>query len=150
MGAICAQEQAWRQGRALFPFTDFRGKQGKAGQTYHAWQLPNTYFGPHTHLGRGRGRHHNRQLADLRQQGGAGNGQKGGGSAAAAGVLAGEEGPRGGGVVDDGGCGVRGGTEVWSLEGRKMIHEGEGWLSRSNTTCRPGVLVFLLWGGSVG
>ena len=76
--AVCAQEQAWRQERALFPFTDFRGKQGKAGQTYHAWQLPNTYFGPHAHLGRGRGRRHNRQLADLRRHGGVGNGQRGG------------------------------------------------------------------------
>ncbi|MBP8000672.1 MAG: hypothetical protein KA314_14170 [Chloroflexi bacterium] len=35
----------------MFPFTDFRGKKGNAGQTYHAWQLPNTYFGPHAHLG---------------------------------------------------------------------------------------------------
>ena len=78
VGAVCAQEQAWRHGQALFPFTDFRGKQGKAGQTYHAWQLPNTYFGPHAHLGRGRGRRHNRQLADLRRHGGVGNGQRGG------------------------------------------------------------------------
>jgi hypothetical protein len=76
VGAICAQEQAWRHGQALFPFTNFRGKQGQAGQTYHAWQLPKTYFGPHALLGRGRGRYHNRQLAGLRRNGGAGNGQK--------------------------------------------------------------------------
>ena len=76
VGVVCAQEQAWRHGPALFPFTDFRGKQGKAGQTYHAWQLPNTYFGPHAHLGRGHGRHHNRQLADLRHRGDVGNGQR--------------------------------------------------------------------------
>ena len=30
------------------------------------------------HLGRGRGRHHNRQLADLQHKGDAGNGQRGG------------------------------------------------------------------------
>ena len=47
-----------------------------AEQTYHAWQLPNNYFGPHAHLSRGRVRHHNRQLADLRHKGDAGNGQK--------------------------------------------------------------------------
>ncbi len=76
VGAVCVQEQAWRHGMALFPFTDFRGKQGKAGQTYHAWQLPNTHFGPHAHLGRGRGRHHNRQPADPRHKGDAGNGQR--------------------------------------------------------------------------
>ena len=76
VGAVCAQEQAWQHGKALFPFTDFRGRQGKAGQTYHAWQLPNNYFGPHAHLSRGRVRHHNRQLADLRHKGDAGNGQK--------------------------------------------------------------------------
>ncbi len=76
LGAVCAQEQAWQHGQALFPFTDFRGKQGKAGQTYHAWQLPNNYFGPHAHMGRGRVRHHNRQLADLRHKGDAGNGQR--------------------------------------------------------------------------
>ena len=76
IGAVCAQEQAWQHGKALFPFTDFRGRQGKTWQTYHAWQLPNNYFGPHAHLSRGRVRHHNRQLADLRRQGDAGNGQK--------------------------------------------------------------------------
>lgn len=76
VGAVCAQEQAWQHGKALFPFTDFRGRQGKAGQTYHAWQLPNNYFGPHAHTSRGRVRHHNRQLADLRQNGDAGNGQR--------------------------------------------------------------------------
>ncbi len=76
VGAVCAQEQAWQHGKALFPFTDFRGRQGKAGQTYHAWQLPNNYFGPHAHLSRGRVRHHNRQLADLRHKGDAGNGQR--------------------------------------------------------------------------
>jgi len=76
VGTVCAQEQAWQHGKALFPFTDFHGRQGKTGQTYHAWQLPNNYFGPHAHLSRGRVRHHNRHLADLRQQGDAGNGQR--------------------------------------------------------------------------
>jgi len=122
VGTVCAQEQAWRQGRVLFPFTDFRGKQGQAGQTYHAWQLPNTYFGPHAHLGRGRGRHHNRQPAGLRRHGDAGNGRVGGlvqryyenGASAGegmgevrprGGVLAGEESAAGcSGVVGDGGA----------------------------------------------
>lgn len=76
VGAVCPQNQGWQHGRAHFPFTDFRGRQGKAGQSYHAWQLPNDYYGPHAHPGRGRVRHHNRQRADLRHKGDAGNGQK--------------------------------------------------------------------------
>lgn len=76
VGAVCPHNQVWQHGRAHFTFTDFRGRQGKAGESYHAWQLPNNYFGPHAHLSRGRVRHHNRQLADLRHKGDAGNGQR--------------------------------------------------------------------------
>ena len=38
--------------------------------------LSNDYFGLHVHLGRGRVRHHNRQLADRRHKEDAGNGQR--------------------------------------------------------------------------
>ncbi len=29
VGTVCAQEQAWQHGKALIPFTGFRGRQGK-------------------------------------------------------------------------------------------------------------------------
>ena len=66
---------AWHHGRAAFVFTDRQGKQGKPGQQYLAWRLPNSYSGPHTRLGRGRQRQLNRQLVDLRHNGDAGNGR---------------------------------------------------------------------------
>jgi hypothetical protein len=69
------QELAWQYGRAYFPFTDHRGKSGRAGRTYHAWRLPNSYQGPHACLPRGRQRRLNRQLADLGMKRGAGNGR---------------------------------------------------------------------------
>jgi hypothetical protein len=70
-----AEETAWQHGRAAFVLTDSQGKQGKPGQRYLAWRLPNSYSGPHARLGRGRQRHLNRQLADLRINGDAGNGR---------------------------------------------------------------------------
>lgn len=70
-----AQAAAWHHGRAAFVFTDKQGKQGKPGQQYLAWRLPNSYTGPHTRLGRGRQRQLNRQLVDLRNYGDAGNGR---------------------------------------------------------------------------
>ena len=69
-----AQAAAWHHGRAAFVFTDKQGKQGKPGQQYLAWRLPNSYSGPHTRLGRGRQRQLNRQLVDLRHYGDVGNG----------------------------------------------------------------------------
>jgi hypothetical protein len=69
------QELAWQYGRACFPFTDYRGTNGRAGRTYHAWRLPNSYQGPHACLPRGRQRRLNRQLVDLCSKRGAGNGR---------------------------------------------------------------------------
>ncbi|MBK9053871.1 MAG: hypothetical protein IPL78_24065 [Chloroflexi bacterium] len=43
--------------------------------TYMAWQLPNDYTGPHDRQPKRRHKRLNRQLADLRQQGTAGNDQ---------------------------------------------------------------------------
>jgi len=73
--AKAAQERAWRQGRAYFPFTDRRGRQGEAGATYLAWQLPNSYTGPHGPEARGRQKQINRRLVDLFMKGITGNGR---------------------------------------------------------------------------
>lgn len=71
------QTFSWQHGRAAFVLVDYRGRQGPAGRRYHARRLPNSYCGPHARLGRGRQRQLNRQLADLRQYGDAGNGRAG-------------------------------------------------------------------------
>ena len=75
------EEAAWQHGRAMFVLTDSKGIQGKPGQRYLAWQLPNSYSGPHALMARGRQRHLNHQLVDLRHYGDAGNGSFGGFSA---------------------------------------------------------------------
>lgn len=56
------QERAWRHGRATFPFTDTKGKQGPAGGRYVAWRLPNSYSGPHATCPKGRTKKINRQI----------------------------------------------------------------------------------------
>ncbi len=68
-----AEEQAWQNGRAAFTFNDKKGKQGPAGSNYIAWQLPNSYAGPHAHQKRGQQKRINRQLADLFMKGMTGN-----------------------------------------------------------------------------
>lgn len=70
-----AQERAWQHGRACFQFTDRRGKQGKEEATYLAWQLPNSYTGPHEPEARGRQKQINRRLVDLFMKGITGNGR---------------------------------------------------------------------------
>lgn len=67
------QEQQWQHGTASFRLQDKRGLLGAAGNCYCAWQLPNVYTGPHTTLPNRRQRRLNRQLADLRNRGCAGN-----------------------------------------------------------------------------
>lgn len=69
------EEAAWQHSRAMFVLTDNKGLQGKPGRRYLAWQLPNSYSGPHALLARGRQRHFNHQLVDLRQYGDVGNGR---------------------------------------------------------------------------
>ncbi|MFQ5434191.1 MAG: hypothetical protein ACE5FD_04875, partial [Anaerolineae bacterium] len=69
------EEQAWQHGRAAFALLDVDGRQGKAGRSYLAWQLPNSYEGPHAPKSRGAQKRINRALADLLTQGTAGNGQ---------------------------------------------------------------------------
>ena len=69
------QTCAWQQGCASFKFKDFKGKQGEAGSSYVAWQLPNSYVGPHAQRPRGRQKRINRALTDLFMKGMTGNGQ---------------------------------------------------------------------------
>jgi hypothetical protein len=67
------QERAWRQGRALFELKDYRGRQGKKGKRYLAWQLPNRYSACHAHRPKGRQRRINRELKALVLKGTPGN-----------------------------------------------------------------------------
>jgi hypothetical protein len=71
-----AEEAAWQKGTASFRLVDVAGKQGRPGAAYIAWQLPNSYSGPHVPLGRGRQKRMNRQLADLLLKGMTGNGRE--------------------------------------------------------------------------
>ena len=73
VGAADEQEVAWRRGRALFHFCDIKGRHGRPGAVYLAWQLPNEYTGPHAALPRGRQKRLNRALADLFHDGMTGN-----------------------------------------------------------------------------
>lgn len=60
-----AQQRAWQQGYALFKLKDYRGQQGRKGDDYLAWQIPNSYSGCQRQLPKGRQRRINRELADL-------------------------------------------------------------------------------------
>ena len=75
LASSAAQERAWRQGRACFPFIDRKGNQAEVGATYLAWQLPNSYTGPHAPAARGRQKQINRKLVDLFMKGITGNGK---------------------------------------------------------------------------
>ncbi len=74
-GGENGEERAWRQGNAAFQLKDHQGKQGAAGKTYLAWQLPNSYAGPHAVAAKGRQKRINRELTDLFMQGITGNSQ---------------------------------------------------------------------------
>ncbi len=69
------QARGWEQGWATFQFKDFKGRQGPQGKSYVAWQLPNSYVGPHAQLPKGHQKRINRTLTDLFMQGMTGNGQ---------------------------------------------------------------------------
>lgn len=66
----------WRHGHAAFSFKDFQGQHGRIGQTYIAWQLPNSYEGPHALAAKGQQKRINHTLTDLFMQGITGNGQR--------------------------------------------------------------------------
>ena len=68
------ERRAGKHGHATFVFKDSRGLQGMAGRIYVAWQLPNSYIGPHSSSQTGQRRRLNRLLADLSDKGTTGNG----------------------------------------------------------------------------
>jgi hypothetical protein len=69
------QNQAWERGRAVFRLIDHGGRVGRKGANYTAWQLPNSYSGPHKQRPKGRQKRINRKLADLFMKGMTGNGK---------------------------------------------------------------------------
>jgi hypothetical protein len=68
-----AQNTRWQKGHSLFELTDYRGKHGPAGAKYLAWQLPNSYNGPHPQQQNGRQKRLNQSIADLLPIGMTGN-----------------------------------------------------------------------------
>ena len=69
------QKDGWQQGNRSFLLTDHQGKYGQRGNSYLAWQLPNTYSKTHRQLTRGNQKRLNQQLADLLNKGTTGNGK---------------------------------------------------------------------------
>ena len=67
------EERACQKGPALFELEDYRGQQGRPGQHYLAWQLPNSYGGQHQPRPKGRQKRINHQLKDLVMKGMPGN-----------------------------------------------------------------------------
>lgn len=70
---VAAQERAWKQGRGVFLFIDTQGQQGPPHHKYLAWQLPNSYRGPHDRRAKGSRKRLNRKLAGLVHKGIPGN-----------------------------------------------------------------------------
>lgn len=68
-----AQNQGWLHGSACFKWHDRQGRLGKEKNDRLAWQLPNSYSGPHVRQPRGRQRQINRELAVLSAKGMTGN-----------------------------------------------------------------------------
>ena len=56
------EEHLWQHGCATFTYTDYRGIYGRKGKKYLAWQLPNSYQGPHHRCSRNKRRLLNRKL----------------------------------------------------------------------------------------
>lgn len=71
---VLLENRAWKHGRALFIYKDQRGRFGVPDEEYTAWQLPNSYIGPHDTLPKGRQKAINREIADLFMKGITGNG----------------------------------------------------------------------------
>lgn len=70
------EEAAWQHGQATFRLNDKIGRQGTKHQSYVAWQLPNSYTGPHRLQPKGQQKRINRALSDLFMQGMTGNEQR--------------------------------------------------------------------------
>ncbi|MEM7331517.1 MAG: hypothetical protein AAF490_05470 [Chloroflexota bacterium] len=69
------KEAAWQHGPAAFRFKDTKGLQGKAGCEYVAWQMPNSYAGPHQRQSKRQRKRINKKLVDLLNKGIVGNDQ---------------------------------------------------------------------------
>lgn len=74
-GSTDPQAAAWEQGLGSFTLIDHNGRNGQPGTRYQAWQLPNSYSGPHPRLAKHARKRVNRRLADLQHHGTAGNDQ---------------------------------------------------------------------------
>lgn len=70
------QRQAAEHGHAIFRLDDNQGKFGAAGESYVAWQMPNSYVGPHAPHSSACKKRINRQLTDLLNEGMTGNGER--------------------------------------------------------------------------
>lgn len=70
------EQQAWQRGGAVFKFLDKNGRFGSKQKTYLAWQLPNSYIGPHEQAAYGQQKQINHQLTDLVHKGAQGNGER--------------------------------------------------------------------------
>jgi hypothetical protein len=73
LGSKEAEDLAWQQGPASFVWRESQTGGNKKESRFLAWQLPNSYHGPHARLGRGRQKRQNKALADLLKKGTAGN-----------------------------------------------------------------------------
>ncbi len=73
---MAQEEAAWQHGQATFRLNDKNGVQGTKNQSYVAWQLPNSYTGPHRLQPKGQQKRINQALSDLFMQGMTGNGQR--------------------------------------------------------------------------
>ncbi len=70
-----AKNSAWQFGSACFRWVDHQHAFKPQGTTRLAWQLPNSYHGPHARQPRGQQRSINRKLVGLSTKGMMGNGQ---------------------------------------------------------------------------
>ena len=57
---VIIEEWLWQQGRGVFEFVDHQGEQGRPGNHYIAWQLPNSYTVSLAYRPKGRQKHINR------------------------------------------------------------------------------------------
>lgn len=76
LGSERAEEIAWRNGSACFSWHDHARIFSEQEHAYLAWQIPNSYVGPHKQRPYGRQRQFNRQLTVLSNKGMTGNDQE--------------------------------------------------------------------------
>ena len=73
---LSREQRAIEKGTATFELNDVKGKQGPKKRIHMAWQMPNSYSGPHAQESHSRKqRRINSQLVDLRIERTAGNGR---------------------------------------------------------------------------